>query len=349
MYIIVLFGPVILVQSCSKGSSPGGNNPPSPPAGKSLAVYLDKSTIGADGWETVTITVKDQDNNDVTSSSFLYLGNVGLPGNTFYTSTPGSYTIKAVRSGISSPEVSLTATNPGPSPFSQKVIVEDYTGTWCGHCPRVGIKLEEYVNTNPDAIVIANHGPSNDPFTFSNHASLAGVFNVSGYPSVWVDRDFQWNESAVQLDGEFNNRRAPLGISFQTTVDGTNISGTAKVKFDVTTAVSLKLVLYLVEDGRVYPQVNYNYYGLPNPISDYVHNGILRLTLTDLYGDDISPSSQVKGNTFEKEFAVNAAGYDISKCRIVGFVVQGPNNQSRKEKVVLNARSVQAGSNLDFD
>jgi hypothetical protein len=337
--------------SCSKGGSTGGGNtPPPPPPAKSLKVTLDKSQIFADNWETVTATVTDENNNDVTSSSTIYLGNASLGRNSFWTDAPGTYQLKASRSGVTSPEVTLTAINPGPSPFSQKIIVEDYTGTWCGHCPRVGIKLEDYViNGHPNCIVISNHGPSNDPFTFSSHGTLASSFSVTGYPSAWVDRDFKWSENNSQLDQQFTNRRPPLGIALQTSVAGNMVNVTAKVKFDVTTAVSLRVVAYLLEDGQVYPQVNYNYYGLPNPIPGYVHNGILRKTATDLFGDAIPTASQVKGTTYDKSFSIDATGYDVSKCKIVAFVVQGTNNQGRKERVVLNAQVVKAGLNKDFD
>ena len=113
---------------------------------------------------------------------------------------------------------------------------------------------------------------------------MANYFRVTGYPSAYINREIKWNENTAQLD-QAANKRAPLGISLQTTVTGNTISGTAKVKYDVNTSVSLKLVLYLLEDGKVYPQVNYNYFALPDPISNYVHNNILRKTITDLYGE----------------------------------------------------------------
>lgn len=340
--------------SCGKGGSTGGGTTPPPPppptVTKTLKVTLDKTQIFADNWETVTATVTDENNNDVTASSIIYLNNASISGNAFWTDAPGAYQVKASRSGVNSPSVAITAADPGPSPFSQKIIVEDYTGTWCGHCPRVGIKLDDYVNAgHPNCIVISNHGPSNDPYTFSAHMTLANSFSVTGYPSVWVDRDFKWSENTVQLDQQFSNRRPPVGIAFQTTLAGANINVTAKVKFDVTTAVNLRLVAYLLEDGQTYPQVNYGYYNLPNPINGYVHNGILRKTALELFGDAIPTTSQVKGTTYEKTFSVNAGGFDLNKCRIVAFVVTGTNTQGRKEKVVLNAQVVKAGLSKDFD
>lgn len=336
----------IIFTACSKGGSGGGTTPtPTEPPPQLIA---NKTSIAADGWETVTLTAKDQNNADITSACKFYVGNVQLTNNVWWTMTPGSYSIKAVRSGTESQTISLTVTDPGPSPFSQKVLVEDYTGTWCGHCPRVGVSLESYLSTHPNAIVIANHGPSNDPYTFSNHGLLAGYFQVTGYPSAFINRDIKWNENPSQLD-QVALQRAPLGISFQTTVNGNSVTGTAKVKYDVNTSVNLKLVLYLLEDGKTYPQVNYGYFNLPDPITNYVHNNILRRAITDLYGDALTTTNHVKGSTETFNFTVDASGYDISKCKIVGFVVQGNNDQGRKLNAVINAQTVVAGQSKNFD
>jgi hypothetical protein len=332
--------------SCSKGGSSGGGGGNTTPAPQ---VTLNKTSITADGWETVTFTAKDQSNNDITTSCVFYVDNQIIQGSAWWTNATGNHTVKAVRSGVESASVTINATSPGASPFSQKIIVEDYTGTWCGHCPRVGMNLETYLSVHPNMLVVANHGPSNDPYTFSGHGLLASYFHVTGYPTAVVNRDFDWNENYSQLDQQFTNRRPPLGIAFQTSVSGNSITGTAKIKYDVNTSVPLKIVLYLVEDGKVYPQVNYNYFGLPNPINSYTHNSILRKTLTGLYGDNLPVANQTKGGITDFAFTVDATGYDISKCRIVGFVVHGTNNQNRKENAVVNAQTVKAGLNKDFD
>ena len=131
----------LILISCSKGgNNPGGATAATPPP----QLSMNKTSIAADGWETVTFTAKDQSNNDITSSCQFYVGNVQLGSNSWWASTPGTYAIKAVRAGAESQSVSLTVSDPGPSPFSQKLLVEDFTGTWCGHCPRVGLPLDAY-------------------------------------------------------------------------------------------------------------------------------------------------------------------------------------------------------------
>lgn len=348
---------IIALESCSKGGSSGGGGgtppPPPPPAG-GITVTASKTNMFADNWDEVTFTVKDQNGTDVTSASTIYINNVQRNGNLFWTTTPGTYKVKASKSGVSSTVIDVVAADPGPSPFSQKILVEDYTGTWCGHCPRVGMNLEAYANGQPNAIVIANHGPSNDPYTFSGHQALANnIYGhgtpvaIQGYPTAVVDRAFKWNEQTSQLNTQFTNRRAPVGLGFSTSVNGNLIDVTARVKFDVNTNADIKIVAFLVEDGKVYPQVNYNYFGLPNPIANYVHNGIMRAAGTHVHGDLIPKANQVKGQIFSKVMQFNATGFNVSNCRIVAFAVVGNNNQGHLG--VLNVQSVKVGENKDFD
>src|SRR4249920_558131 len=107
----------VLLNSCSKGgNNPGGGTTTPPPQ-----LSMNKTSIAADGWETVTFTAKDQSNNDITSSCQFYVGNVQLGSNTWWTLAPGTYAIKAVRAGAESQTVSLTVSDPGTSPFSQKI------------------------------------------------------------------------------------------------------------------------------------------------------------------------------------------------------------------------------------
>lgn len=333
----------ILLLSCSKGSGGGGTS------NQSLKVSLSKNTLRADGFEEVTITVLDQNNTDVTPGSIYTINGLTYTTNKFHTSGPGSYTITATKNGIQSSAATLTATDPGPSPFTQKVFVEDYTGTWCGYCPRVGVQLTNYTATHPKCIVVGVHGPSgsSDPYNYSYVSQLTTAFGITGWPTAVINRDYKWDESNSVLDQEVT-KRAPLGVGFETSVAGSTINVKAKVKFDVTTTVPLKLVVLLVEDGLVWAQTNYyapTYGG--NPINNYTHNHVLRAAATDIFGDDIPTAQQVSGTVWEKNLSINASTYNISNCKIVAFVMVPSGVTGYKG--TLNAQLVTVGQNKDFD
>ncbi|MBI1344368.1 MAG: Omp28-related outer membrane protein [Terrimonas sp.] len=352
--VLFLLATGFVLQSCSKGSSGGGGTTPTPtPNDKKLTVTLSSNQINADGFDEAKVTVKDENGNDVTANCSIFVNNLGRQVPSFWTENAGTYKVKAQKGSLLSPEVTLTAVAPGPSPFTQKLLVEDFTGTWCQYCPRVGLALENYSSAHPNCIVVANHGGNGtaDPYLFQYHSTMANYFQIQGYPSAVVNRNGIWDEGYASLNGQLL-LRAPVGLSVNTSISGSTINVDAKVKFDVTTGIDLRLAVYLVEDSLVYPQVNSpaNGNGLSNPISNYVHNAVLRKTASDIYGDLIDKTSQQKGSTYQKNFSFNVSGlnYNMNNLRVIAFVAYGTGNYLSK-KGTANVQSVKAGQNKDFD
>jgi hypothetical protein len=294
------------------------------------------------------MTVRDQNGVDVTSSCSFKINGTTWSTNSYHTKTVGSFPIYAAKGSLQSNLVTLTATDPGPSPFTQKLYVEDFTGSWCGYCPRVGISLTNYAASHPNCIVVGVHGPasSGDPYVYTYDTQLRGAFNISSWPSAIVNRDYKWNENPAILDQALA-KRAPLGLSLVSTISGSTINVTAKVKFDVTTNIGLKLVLMLVEDGLVYPQVNYYPNYGSNPLTNYVHNHVLRAAATDVFGNLIPAAQQTTGNTWQNNYSFNAAPYNIANCKIIGLVVFENNGGSYKG--AANVQEVAAGQTKNFD
>jgi hypothetical protein len=332
-----------IISSCSKGGGGGGGTTTT-----TLTLSLSKSSVRADNFDETNITVRDQSGTDVTSSCMFNINNTTYATNIFHTTSIGDIPVYATKSGAKSNTVTLTATNPGPSPFTQKVYAEDYTGSWCGYCPRVGLSLGNYTAGHPNCIVVGVHSPtgSSDPYIYQYASSLVSAFNITGWPTAVINRNYNWNESTSVLDQEAT-KRAPLGVSLVSTVSGSTINVTAKVKFDVTTTVGMKLVLMLVEDGLVYPQTNYYPSYGANPLPGYVHNHVLRTAATDIFGELLPSAQQTIGNTWQKNYSFNAAAYNISNCKIIGLVIFDNNGGGYKGS--LNVQEVAAGQTKNFD
>lgn len=67
-------------------------------------------------------------------------------------------------------------------------LLEEYTGTWCGWCPRGFVALEKLAKLYPDDYVcIAYH--NNDPMEIMSSANFPSP--VSSFPSAWMDRGLQ--------------------------------------------------------------------------------------------------------------------------------------------------------------
>ena len=329
-----------------------------PPPADSLFVSLSSSTVEFNTFDYVAVTVKDKNANDITGSSQILANGIVASSNKYVPNAIGTYSITAKKGTTPSTTKTLNVTTASPSPFTRKLLIEDFTGTWCGNCPRVFNALDNYTPTHPNAIVVTVHGPagSSDPFQYQYTTNLSNTFAIGGsYPVVLLNRYKKWDEAANTLDNEFA-KWAPLGLAIESSVTGTNIIGKAKVKFNVSTEKPMKIVVALVENGLILNQANYSssLYTGTNPIANFTHNGVLRRASTDIFGDIIPVANQLKNNIWELPFTipitgVNATGtsYTVNpnKCSIVAYIVDA----STDNKGVYNVQRADVGINKNFD
>jgi len=237
-----------------------------------------------------------------------------------------------------------------PSEFTQKLLIEDYTGTWCVNCPAAGHAIHNAVNGNDRFIAVGIHYRSTGEVMQNEFSeTLVTNFNPHGiFPRVALNR-----EEAVWTDDYLVsnlvsklNKYAPVGLAINSNLVGNVIDVTVKVGFveEMLTAPNYKLVVYLVEDEFVYPQHNASLPNLPLIIEDYEHNDILRYSFTNTLGDNI-PNAIAGDHRFTQNFtSVNLPSTidDITKIRIVAFVVDENNN-------CLNVQMATVGMDKDFD
>ncbi|MES2864634.1 MAG: Omp28-related outer membrane protein [Bacteroidota bacterium] len=205
--------------------------------------------------------------------------------------------------------------------FLKNVLIEDYTGTWCQFCPRVLYGLDGVESEGLDAYPVSIHrsvASYTDPFSFPA-AALEQTIGVSGYPTAMLNRKTLWdNEIATTEVKNQIKPNADLGIALNSTVTAGNINLDVNIKF-VENFSDLKLVVYILEDGLLYNQVNEtSFYGGQNPIPNMEHNHVLRTCLTDLVnGDALTGTSN--GATITKNFSI-AMPSNISNVTKISFV-----------------------------
>jgi Outer membrane protein Omp28 len=371
LFSIAILFVAIIFSACSKssntttGPTPAGNSP--------LTVSLSRNTVENNGWDLVRITVKDSLNNDVTSQSVIYLNNSGsatsLSSSIFYPSNAGSFTISAALGSKVSNNAPLTVLPPtSPSAFTHKILVEDYTSIYCGYCPREAYDLDTYTKTHSNCAWVGVHctGLGPDAYAFQYCNNLESSFGISGYPTTIVNRKLTWQEDNATLNGEAGKWTC-LGLAVNSSVSGNTISGTAQVKFNVTTTKPMKIIVALVESGLLASQHNYYspsggatpyLYNGQNPIPNFEEKYCFRATSTNLFGDTIPVAQTFSNNVYSVPFTFstsgvngNGAAYTVNpaNCRIVAYVVDGSTTPWSSSKGVINVQYAAVGATQNFD
>lgn len=237
-------------------------------------------------------------------------------------------------------------------------VMEEFTGLWCGWCPRGFVALELMNKKHSDFIGLSYH--NGDVMTFTNNYPVS----VGGFPSASIDRKnsdvdpYYGSSNGTKLGIEDDWKRAckevaPAAMSASATLDdaGTNVSAKAVLTFPVTrTDANYKVEFVLIADdlhgeGSGWDQSNYyssNYSSeFDDPIADPflaggtvsgLHFNDVAVATTRLSGTSPSVPSTVNEDepvevtaSFDLSSVHNSAGQpiiqDINKLRVAALLI----------------------------
>ena len=318
-----------------------------PPIVTSIVLTSNATNLLA-GEEFVFTTMATYSNGDVvdkTDDSTYSVNSTNIANNMYSTNIVGGYTVKSTLDGIESNELAIIVEALGPR-FQKHAVIEDYTGTWCGWCPRVMYGIEQVEATTNNAIVVAAH--IGDVMQNNYSVSLKNSFGITGYPTAYLDRDVTWNSpepSNVAQVVNYTIDPSRVGISLEAALSGTEVSLEVSTKFGENYSDDLFLTVFVLEDGVVANQDNYtDYYGGVSVITDFSHSHVLRHSLTNVTGDQIPAGQTTKLNTYVKNFTFTMPTV-ISNSANVSFVAI----VTTADKKVVNARSVHIDASNDFE
>lgn len=275
------------------------------PNEEGLVLTADKSSISQEDTEGVKFTVTNN-GEDVTDQCMFanVTGNspLWLDSPVFASKRPGNYTFKAFYGDnmIPTNEVSVRIRNTegGTSNFYRRILVADYTGTWCSYCYQMMNSIKSVDKKFPDRLMLlAVH--SGDEYSIGNENAMQSAFNIDGLPTAVVDwRDVVTNNGAaygITKAVEVSLAETTVcGISIETKVDGNKLS--VKTNSCFLEKNNYKIGVVLVEDGIVGTQASVN--------GSYTHNSVIRTYATRAFGDE------VKSNTTQSTDI--AAGEEVS-------------------------------------
>ena len=295
--------------------------------------------------QLISFEMIDIDGNNITSSTSFIVNNQLINGNTISYDNIGTHEVYADYS-IDSQNYSTDSKGFNIVEPINKVIVEDYTGTWCGYCPPVANAIYELKEVYDNIISVGIH--NNDELTIDQESDLRSELGISGFPSARLNRTISWLDpyqfsEVNSLLSEENN----VAISINSTLENVELGVDLRIVSNVE-LVNHKLVIYLVESNLIYDQANYfNYvedsyfYNLGNPIENYSHQDVLRKSITNISGNILELIQPLTDYKFNFNVELNP-DFVVENLAIVAIVVDSNNN-------ALNSQYGEVNSFQDFN
>lgn len=290
--------------------------------------------------QEIPFRILNESGEDVTALATFYVDGEVIEGSSFSSSVVGEFEVYGVymEDGV---EITTNTESFNVIIPKQKVVIEDYTGTWCGFCPRVAGAISDLHDVTEDITVVAIHETANsfpDPMHFDQVQLLKDAFDVEGFPAARINRSTNWPmphslEDVTNMAGQDTD----MSIAINSEMTGNELLVQVNVVYENGSQPGDKLVVYLVENDILYDQVNYYnddttspFYNMGDPIPDFVHNEVLRKSLSSVLGDVI-PSTDAL-NEYITSFTVNIpSSYVTENLDIVAMVVN-ENNEAKNSQ-----------------
>ena len=142
---------ILLLVACSKTE----DNVPltSPTALISVDKLVRKASLVN---QNIPFKIINEEGEDVTALAIFYVDGVAIDGLSFSSNAIGEFEVYGVymEDGV---EITTNTESFSVIIPKRKIVVEDYTGTWCGFCPRVTAALHDLEEETDDIAVVAIH------------------------------------------------------------------------------------------------------------------------------------------------------------------------------------------------
>ncbi len=305
--------------------------------------------------DVITFKVTNNAGLDITENSVFLINDVETESNIFIPSELGTFQVRAKYiEPVSGKEFlsdakSINVIDPLNAEdmyFKHKVLIEDFTGTWCGWCTRVIHALELIEAQTHNVIPVAIH--NNDEFDFSGRMPLEDYLMIEGaYPFAAINRKIIWKNPQhynVSQPIEQIQPQSPVGIKISSQLGAS--SGTVDVSFYFKETIpgQLKYAVYIIENGLIADQKNYNgdlYDGAP-VLYDFTHNHTLRGVYGNIVGNNLGQEATERTEVVLSDLTVNYSSENANNLQVVAFLM----NEAGQ---VLNVQIADRNTEKDYE
>ena len=241
--------------------------------------------------------------------------------------------------------IALGQQNVSTTSENKNVVLEEFTGIYCGYCPDGHVVANGIQDNNPGDVMLINihtggyaTPQGGDPdFQTSFGASLATAANVSGYPTGSINRvgsamsRSDWASSTTAV----LNQSSPVNIWSEAIIDmGSGLlTVNVEIYYTGTQSVSTnKLNVAVLQNNVEGPQSGGSTYNPTAILSNgnYNHQHMLRHLMTGQWGDDITNVSQGTYETRSYNWTlpsdINGIDLDPTNLEVVVFIAEDQQN-----------------------
>jgi len=204
-------------------------------------------------------------------------------------------------------------------------VIEFATGTWCPWCPCGDYTIENLLDTYPNLIPIAYHGPAGmDPFANFPGNGIISLIGFPGYPTATVDRSSSIGDYITWTSKVVSRINVPaavlINLEYSYNVSARYLEGTFYLTAFQNLTGQFYLNVILTEDSLIYTQAN-------NGVcvgggTNWVHNWVVRSMINGATGESVNAgSSWNSGETINRPLSYTVpSGFKADKCKIIAFV-----------------------------
>lgn len=244
-----------------------------------------------------------------------------------------------------------------PAQTVRKVLVEEFTGAWCGGCPDAAVRIENLEAIHPlNTIALAWH--EWDDLEIPEWPAVRDMFGVVSYPAGAVDRykypgNAHIHVSHLTFNSHYNDRMSVPAIASialrDPYFDGQQYHFSVDMNFDSTPilGVPIKMNVYITEDSipatGSLEQTNYlsTIQNGANPLVNWFHNKTVRRGLAGSWGMvGPLPPQVTPGVTYTQNLSfIPDSTWNISNLNLVAYLAYD-GDTSLNQKAVINAETV---------
>ncbi|MDO4728087.1 MAG: Omp28-related outer membrane protein [Bacteroidota bacterium] len=296
--------------------------------------------------DSFTFTVRSNQGDDITEFCAFYLDGELLDSNVFTPSALGSHQVTARYAAIESTPITINVVEVYVQNYKHKVLVEDFTGTWCGWCTRIIYALEVIESQTHDVVAAAIHNV--DEFEIPERTVLEQHLQVNNYPYATINRNTVWTPPQNEnINQPLNSLQpsSPIGIKISSNLGSNSGTVSFSLNFKEDINQSLSFGVYILENGLVSYQKNYIselYNGVTPHIDNFVHNHVLRGVYGNIISNPLNQSAVADNEISVNNLAVNYTSENIDNLYVVVFIMS-------ENGEVLNTQIAKANTSNDYE